>query len=191
MEVRSRDPLPEYECPPVIEVVCGLQFAPLVQFQATALGLFWQRIRGEYPSSQPQPPLVHVVEQLDAPSAENAPIELTEFPPLPRMFFVDRSENWLIQLQPGRFLHNWRREHDAETYPRFPIVFERFWRAWRQFLDFCRDERIAPPGSINSSSLTSTTSSMTKGGKAPPRSARCCRTWDGGPQDRSCLGPSR
>jgi uncharacterized protein (TIGR04255 family) len=141
----SLGPLPDYDLPPVIEVVCGLQFAALEGFQATAFGLLWQRLRSEYPTCEQQPPLAHVIEQFGEPVAEEARVEVSSGLPLPRMFFVHQTPCWLVQVQNDRFLHNWRRQQETDVYPHFPEVYKRFWSAWKRFLEFCREEKIGTP----------------------------------------------
>lgn len=137
--------LPDYDQPPVIEVVCGIQFEPLEGFRATAFGLLWQRFRSEYPACEQQPPLGQVIERFGELGAEEQRVELSSVPPLPRMFFIHQTPCWLLQVQGDRFLHNWRKQQDTDVYPHFPEVFKRFWSAWQRFLDFCRDEKIGPP----------------------------------------------
>ena len=53
--------LPDYESPPVIEVVCGIQINPLEKYQATVFGLFRQAISDEYTYVQEMPPLYRVM----------------------------------------------------------------------------------------------------------------------------------
>jgi uncharacterized protein (TIGR04255 family) len=146
-------PLPDYDLPPVIEVVCGLQFAPLEDFQATAFGLLWQRFKADYPTCEQQAPLAQVIERFGAPIIEESPVELATMPLLPRMFFVHRDPCWLVQVQPDRFLHNWRKHQDTDVYPHFPEVYKRFWAAWEQFRGFCREEPISSP-EVNQLELT-------------------------------------
>lgn len=142
----SPPPLPAYDRPPVIEVVCGLQFEALEGFQGTAFGLLWQRFRSEYTTCEQQAPLAKVIERFGKPIVEEprVDIEVAKIPPLPRMFFIHQAPCWLMQVQPDRFVHNWRKKND-EVYPRFPEVFGRFWSAWERFLEFCRDEQIGTP----------------------------------------------
>jgi len=154
MSNATRTPLPDYERPPVIEVVCGIQFDPLPKFQATALGMFWERVRGEYPTTQEMPPLGPVIERFGAePDSGAAQMELPAVPPLPRMFLIHQIPNWLIQLQRERFLHNWRKVNKSDPYPRYPTVFEKFWNAWTEFLGFCRAEKLGEPA-INQCEIT-------------------------------------
>ena len=138
-------PLPVYDVPPVIEVVCGLQFEALEGFQATAFGLLWQRFRSEYPIREQHPPLAQAIERFGEPVAQEPRLEVSNVPPLPRMFFIHQTPCWLLQVQSDRFLHNWRRQQETDVYPHFPEVYKRFWVAWERFREFCRDEKIGAP----------------------------------------------
>ncbi|WLD13783.1 TIGR04255 family protein [Planctellipticum variicoloris] len=140
------EPLPEYELPPVIEVVIGAQFAPIAGFLPTHLGLFWQEIRREYPAVEVAAPLAPVVERTNFRSAtELSQVEVAAVPPLPRMFFIDATSTWLLQLQPDRFLQNWRRSSGDQQYPRFPAVRQRFLSSWSRLFEFCGHQELAPP----------------------------------------------
>lgn len=141
----SPTPLPDYDRPPVIEVVCGLQFGALEGFQATAFGLLWQRFKTDYPTCEQQPPLAQVVEHFGEPVSEPRRVEVTSVLPLPRMFFIDKNPSWLMQVQSDRFLHNWRRTQASDIYPHFPEVYRRFWSAWQRFLESCREEKFGTP----------------------------------------------
>lgn len=138
--------LPEYEQPPVIEVVIGAQFAPISGFLPTHLGLFWQEIRYEYPAVEVAAPLAPVMERRDFRSAaEMSQVEVAAVPPLPRMFFIDETNTWLLQLQPDRFLQNWRRSSVDRQYPRFPAVRQRFLSNWVRLFEFCGRQKLATP----------------------------------------------
>ena len=139
------EPLPSYDRPPVIEVVCGLQYEPLEAFQAVAFGLLWQRFRDEYPKVEQNPPLAQVIERFGEAMTEQRRVEVSNVPPLPRLFFVHKIPNWLLQIQADRLLHNWRKTEDSDVYPRFPEVFGKFWSAWEIFLRFCNDEKLGDP----------------------------------------------
>jgi len=39
-------PMPSYENPPVIEVVCGVQFKPIKNFLSVHFGAYWETIKG-------------------------------------------------------------------------------------------------------------------------------------------------
>lgn len=129
MTDRSVAPLPDYDHPPVIEVVYGFQFAPLVELQTPLVGLFWHSIRQHYPKFQEMPVLPPVIERPDQELRTETSFELLEGPPLPRLFFLDSEENWVLQLQNDRFLHNWKRVKDGDVYPRYHSVSEKFFEA--------------------------------------------------------------
>ena len=145
MPSSSLPPLPDYDLPPVIEVVCGLQFEALKGFDATTFGLLWQRFRSEYPTREQQPPLAPVIERLGEAASREPRVEFSDVPPLPRMFFVHDRPCWLVQVQPDRFLHNWRKQQETDVYPHFPEVYKRFWSAWERFLEFCQEEKMGTP----------------------------------------------
>ncbi len=147
-------PLPDFDRPPVIEVVYGTQFKQLSGLQTPTLGLFWQKIRHDYPKFQEMPVLGTVIERFDSEQMLPGPqVELLAGPPIPRVFFIDHTGNWVLQLQNDRFLHNWRKVTDDDVYPRFPAASTKFFEAWDRFLSFCREESLPPPA-INQLELT-------------------------------------
>jgi uncharacterized protein (TIGR04255 family) len=141
--------LPEYKTPPLIEVVCGVQFATLEGFSSVHIGAFWQRMSAEYPTTEDKPPLPEVFEQ-QVPSITT---DLLMALPLPRVFFIDRTGSNLLQVQSSRFLANWRRRSDEEEYPRFHAAYGRFSRGWAEFLKLLADFKIGRP-QVNQYELT-------------------------------------
>jgi len=77
----------------------------------------------------------------------------TALPPLRRVFFLDQTRNFLIQVQPSRFLSNWRRIQDNDVYPRFDRIFDAFKANWRRFLAFLQASRVEAPA-VNQYELT-------------------------------------
>ena len=141
--------LPEFERPPVNEVVFGVQFEPLKTLHAAHLGLYWNRVRERYPNTEEQIPVAHLVEKFE-PVTSRQPegdivIEVGSPPLVPRCWYLDESKLQLTQVQPDRFLRNWRQIEGKEAYPRFKFLFERFREEWQGFLKFLEDERIGTP----------------------------------------------
>ena len=154
MSDKTMNPLPDYEKPPVIEVVYGLQFSPLPELRTPLIGLFWQSIKADYPKFKEMPPLAPLIERFDQEAPTEQPmLEFLQEAPLPRMFFLDDHENWVMQIQNDRFLHNWKRVTDDDVYPRFDVVSDKFFQAWRKFCEFCRSENISKP-KLNQLELT-------------------------------------
>lgn len=146
MPEKKSSPLPDYERPPVIEVVYGMQFSPLHELRTPLIGLFWQTLKTDYPKFKEMPVLAPVIERFDQEGKTEQPtLELLQEAPLPRIFFLDAQENWVMQLQNDRFLHNWKRVNDDDVYPRYDAVSDRFFEAWDRFGEFCKSEGISRP----------------------------------------------
>jgi uncharacterized protein (TIGR04255 family) len=133
--------LPDFANPPVDEVVLSVEFAALPGFGVPHFGLFWERIRSEYPKFEVKPPLSSPGDQF-APNQVSLQLLAT---PEVRCWFLEESGSYLLQLQNDRLLLNWRKVVGTETYPRYPMLRDRFERAWIAFLDFLSAEGIPSP----------------------------------------------
>lgn len=138
-------PLPEYDRPPVIEVVTGVQFDAIANWNVVNSGIYWQRIRNEYPNADETSLLADQIEHFGGERATESRVSLSVKPQMPRMWFVDQPGNWLIQVQASRFLHNWRTVSEDDEYPRYPEVSRRFFNAWNDFVNFCDESDLGPP----------------------------------------------
>src|SRR5262249_36960879 len=136
--------LPEYKRPPVIEVVLGVQFDPLSAFLTAHFGRFGEVVRADYPQIEDRPPLPDIVE---GQAGGGGNVAVLDLPPLRRVFFIDPSGQMLMQVQPSRFLHNWRTVTAGDVYPRFPAAWELFTSGWDKFVAFVNDNRL---GSLRS-----------------------------------------
>ena len=140
--------LPDFERPPVVETVLGVEFSPLGGWDLRYYGLLWEAIREDYPEFTVQPPL-SPSEQVgpDNTLARNVVVSMLGIagPPI-RAWFVDRSNTRLVQVQEDRFLHNWRKVEGHEPYPHYDqILRPAFEREWTRFLSFLEKYRIEPP----------------------------------------------
>jgi len=143
--------LPDYKQPPVTEVAVSIQFAPLEELTAAHVGLYWTKIKHEFPNVTEQPPIVHIVERPEPEYRFEA--SLSQKPDLPRIWFADKTGTALIQVQRDRFVYNWRRAKNSDTYIRFPAVKAQFLRRWREFLAFLK-EQDAPAPQVDQCELT-------------------------------------
>ncbi len=148
----QRNDLPSYRRPPVIEVICGVQFEALAEFSSVHFGKLFSRVASEYPSTQDREPIAEILEGQRGVEIKDQVVTLP-MPPLRRVFYVDNSGNYLLQVQPSRFLANWRKQREQDEYPHFEATYDRFLRGWRQFLDFVNDERLGVPR-VNQYELT-------------------------------------
>ena len=125
---------PDYEKPPVIEVVCGIQFKTIEGLLIPHFGLLWEKFKSDYPICREVPPLSPVIEAF----ADSKPVSLkfSDVPPLPRIWFIHKNDNGIIQIQRDRFLHNWRKVREEDEYPRYPNVIKMFQSRLEQFKSF-------------------------------------------------------
>jgi uncharacterized protein (TIGR04255 family) len=146
--------LPEFERPPLNEVVLGVQFKPLAKFHAAHLGLFWSLIRARYPQTEDKGPLAHVLEHAEIkPVAAKGELQFDDRAIPPRCWFLDHAGVNLIQLQHDRFLRNWRQIDGTEIYPRYVVLAASFFDEWNEFISFLERERLPAP-EINQCELT-------------------------------------
>ena len=62
--------------------------------------------------------------------------------PLPRVWFIHRNDNELIQVQRNRFLYNWRKRQSNDEYPGYEKVVENFERYLSCFEEFLATENL-------------------------------------------------
>ena len=127
--------LPDYDDPPVNEVVIGIQFDQTA-ITGAHIGLFWEELRHEFPKASEQPPLEPKIESFQ-PRRFSAPI--LEFGSWrgSRHWLTSEDDVQLIQIQSDRLLYNWRRGPHNAIYPHFEAIQEKFWNIaekWSHFL---------------------------------------------------------
>lgn len=132
--------LPDYERPPVIEVVCGILFKSINTLLAPHLGLLWEKYKSDYPICREVPPLAPVIERFG--ERPRIDLQLADVPPLPRTWFVHKKDNGIIQVQRDRFLHNWKKVRPEDEYPRYPQVIELFKDRLSQFESFLKENEL-------------------------------------------------
>ena len=60
----------------------------------------------------------------------------------PRMWFIKKEENMLIQLQDDKFFLNWRRIQEEEAYPRYNAIINAFKTNFGIFQKFLEEEKL-------------------------------------------------
>jgi len=139
------DDLPDFKYPPVNEVVLSLQFASIPSFHSAHIGLFWQKIRHEYPKVSAQAPLQAAFETfgiIPVNPASPFQIEALLSPPMPRFWFEEQDGNELLQIQQDRIIHNWRKREAEQEYPRYESIRRRFASDLERFVDFLTTESL-------------------------------------------------
>jgi uncharacterized protein (TIGR04255 family) len=135
--VTQETPLPVYENPPVNEVVCGIHFTRLDELLNPYLGLLWEKYKPEYSRCQEVAPLMPIIENFD----QGEPQEV-DMLPLPRTWFVHDNNRNIIQVQRDRFLHNWRKIHSSDNYPRYDNIIKDFRDRLSTFTEFLKENNL-------------------------------------------------
>jgi uncharacterized protein (TIGR04255 family) len=134
-----RDPsLPDYASPPAQETWMSFRFAPL-PWSIPHFGAFWHDIRDEYPNFEVHPPVGEFKLEFNALSPEavvNLPV---------RCWFITEDRDRLLQVQPNRFYHNWRRSEAGTPYLHYDALKPLFVREWRRFCEFAERYGIGHP----------------------------------------------
>jgi len=112
----STGTLPSYKNPPVNEVVCGLRFDTPDKLRIPHIGFLWDKFRTDYPIIQHAPPIASAKGEILVDQAIGMP--------LPRVWFINKSDDQLVQFQIDRFYFNWRRRQNE--YPRYDHVIKNF-----------------------------------------------------------------
>ena len=135
----TRNSVPSYKSPPIIEAVWSVQFAEMTWMLPPHTGVFWSLIQKEFPTFEEQTPIAHVVEKEDFSAPARSTAEMLSIPPLSRQWFTSESKGELIQLQRDRFCCNWRKVAATDVYPRYGRMKELFESAWGVFTGFVKD----------------------------------------------------
>jgi uncharacterized protein (TIGR04255 family) len=132
--------LPDYENPPLNEVLLSLQFAQPKGFGNIYAGLLWQQFKDKFPKYQEQPSIPPVFEVFGPNPATTPPFQISMGVPSLRYWFF--NENEVIQVQSDRFIHNWRKTESEEEYPHYELIQEKFRKAISIFETFLRDNSL-------------------------------------------------
>ena len=136
-------PLPSFRKPPVIEVALSVQFAPLEEWGIPYFGLFWQKIRAEFPDYSVQPPLASEIEPFDRPIVRREVQLMFTQQPDARCWYLTKDGHQLIQVQKDRFVCNWRKLDLDVNYPRYKNHGRpQLEHNWNRFTSFIESEKL-------------------------------------------------
>ncbi len=129
---------PSFDNPPVIEVVCGIQFQLLNKFISPHFGLLWERFKEDYPTFKDMTPLASQA----LPQGDNFTFQITDTPPLPRVWYEHKNKSGIVQVQQDRFLHNWKKGKSEDKYPHYETVIALFKEHLDTFDSYLRENEI-------------------------------------------------
>ena len=125
--LRRPDDLPNYDTPPINEVIVGVQYGPPDDFSMVKFGEVHDLFKSRFPDVQEKPCLEPRIETFGGvdPFPAAAPKSLVH-PVPPRLWFLSEDGSHLLQFQKDTFLLNWMRRGPKDTYPRFEKICDLF-----------------------------------------------------------------
>jgi uncharacterized protein (TIGR04255 family) len=138
----QRPPLPDFNAPPLVEAVLGIQFEPLPALDLLQIGRLWTLFRDEYPKHELQPMLAAQFETFERPVMEELVFPLGMDSPPARCWFLSEDETALVQVQVDRLILNWRKKSGKGTYPRYENMRQRLEQALAKFAGFLQSEQL-------------------------------------------------
>lgn len=121
--MKRPDSLPDFSDPPLVEVVLGVQFAPVPRYASVHSKGVWELFKNEFPKIAEHSILEPQFETFGGANVQSGPrIQLSGAPIGSRLWFVSSDENNLLQFQPDRFIANWRKQPTSVPYPRYEWI---------------------------------------------------------------------
>ncbi len=139
--------LPDFDRPPLVEVILGVQFADLTSYRTHHAGLLWDKhFRTGFPRCVERRPIDAVFETFGAVSQGQPRLQVQVLeapgPIVPRLWFINDDDTELVQIQADRFLHNWRRSEKKAPYRRYEPIRESFFKELTDVQSFFDAEKI-------------------------------------------------
>lgn len=136
--------LPEFAEPPLFETVFGVRFPRLEGWDVRHFGLFWDRVRSDYPEFETKQPLASP-EHVTGPTEGRIAIQLLTEPQV-RCWYLIPDGTRLLQVQHDGFFHNWRKVKLDEVYPRYEkAIRPMFEQEWGRFHAFLEERGVGSP----------------------------------------------
>lgn len=146
--------LPDFNNPPLDEVVIGVQFAPLRGYSSVYAADVWGLFKDQFPVVQEQAPLEPAFEMFGGSNpSPGISFRFGHGPVHGRLWFISSDDSHLIQFQEDRFLLNWRRRPAGNDYPRFESIFNAY-AAYLSQLDAYVAKKFDAPLDLNQAELT-------------------------------------
>jgi uncharacterized protein (TIGR04255 family) len=146
--------LPQWERPPVDEVAVSVQFNDIPGLKVVHYGQLADRLQKfglvKHEDKGTIPAQFEVFGKRVIPAQFQFPAVDV---PLPRVWYMTDDMHRLVQIQPDRFVYNWRKVEGAGEYPRLSEVLPAFWERCQEFQMFLVDSGL-PSLSLNQCELS-------------------------------------
>ena len=123
----------KYENPPINEIICGILFNEIQKLQTGHFGVLWHKFRPDFKVSEDQ----NLIDPIPQEDLSNRGLF-----PLPRVLFIHRNDNEVIQAQRNLFFHNWRKKRYDDIYPGYNTVIANFEKYLSCFQEFLAEENL-------------------------------------------------
>lgn len=132
-----------FQNPPLIETATSVQFNPLPLLGNAMLAVFWDRhLRKEYPKPRDAGPIEPQVEVFTGvPPPRPQPVLRFGPHPAARLMLASEDDHWMVQIQNGRIVFNWRKLGTAD-YPRWSGTLPKFNEAYLGLKTFVQQEKL-------------------------------------------------
>lgn len=138
---------PQYDNPPVVETVIGVQFPELRGFRACHFGLFWKTLDKRFSRAEDKPRVGKIAEEFPHNTVFPQGLFAQQSTLPDRVWYVSEDDSDLIQVQPNRFIYNWRRGSKKDgQYTSFEENSKNFSQQFETFREFCREQKLEDPG---------------------------------------------
>ena len=120
-------------------MACAARFKPIEGLNTTDFGVFYLRVQeaGGYASSQDHP-------RRHVPREGKVDIDLRAVAS-PCVWFLTQDQTGVLQMQSDLFAVNWRKQQEADSYPRYSKLKERFNTEFKRFCDYLVSRELSPP----------------------------------------------
>jgi uncharacterized protein (TIGR04255 family) len=119
-------PLPDFQSPPLDEVVVGVQFSAPPEYSILHASEIWALFKSDFPIVSEQPRLEPQFEIFGGNPQPSFQFNFGPPPTRGRLWFSSVDKTHLFQFQEDRLLLNWRRQGQNSTYPRHEKLIEVF-----------------------------------------------------------------
>ncbi len=129
---------PQFDNPPVVETVLGVQFSPLLNFTVGHFGWFWKTYLGsDWPTVADALALPDQFERFGDQLTWGMPgVQLSvSGVPVARLQITNAAGDRVIQIQNTRFIYNWRkRQSGYPSYTKCRSEFDQYFAKFRKFV---------------------------------------------------------
>lgn len=139
----------DFERPPVIETALSVEFPRVPNWRIPHYGLLWSQLKERFPGFDIMAPI--------PPSALATRPGITiqaVLEPDVRLWLIDRDGTRVLQIQPDRFVYNWRKVSGGFQYPHYDELRPAFAELWSVFTEFLRGADLEAPQVIERCEVT-------------------------------------